>query len=73
MLAHPYGGIAQLARAFGSYPKCHRFESYCRYQQEAGPTRMGPELWPGRQAVKTPPFHGGNTGSIPVGVICQAQ
>ena len=21
------------------------------------------------QAVKTPPFHGGNTGSIPVGVI----
>ena len=22
------------------------------------------------QAVKTPPFHGGNTGSIPVGVTC---
>ncbi len=22
------------------------------------------------QAVKTSPFHGGNTGSIPVGVIC---
>ena len=21
------------------------------------------------QAVKTPPFHGGNTGSIPVGVM----
>ena len=27
-----YGGIAQLARAFGSYPKCPRFESRCRYQ-----------------------------------------
>ena len=27
-----YGGIAQLARAFGSYPKCHRFESSRRYQ-----------------------------------------
>ena len=26
------GGIAQLARAFGSYPKGHRFKSYCRYQ-----------------------------------------
>ena len=28
-----YGGIAQLARAFGSYPKCPRFESRCRYQR----------------------------------------
>ena len=25
--------------------------------------------WPVGQAVKTPPFHGGNTGSNPVGVI----
>ena len=24
----PHGSIAQLARAFGSYPECHRFESY---------------------------------------------
>ena len=24
--------------------------------------------WPVGQAVKTPPFHGGNTGSSPVGV-----
>ena len=30
--ANKYGGIAQLARAFGSYPKCHRFKSSCRYQ-----------------------------------------
>ena len=27
------------------------------------------EARPLGQAVKTPPFHGGNTGSIPVGVI----
>ena len=26
-------------------------------------------LWPVGQAVKTPPFHGGNTGSNPVRVI----
>ncbi len=29
----PHGGIAQLARAFGSYPKCHRFKSSYRYHQ----------------------------------------
>ena len=28
-------------------------------------------VWPRGQAVKTSPFHGGNTGSIPVGVICR--
>ena len=28
-------------------------------------------IWPLGQAVKTPPFHGGNRGSIPLGVtIC---
>ena len=26
-----YGGIAQLARAHGSYPWCHKFKSYYRY------------------------------------------
>ena len=26
------------------------------------------DTWPGGQEVKTSPFHGGNTGSIPVGV-----
>ena len=52
-----YGGIAQLARAFGSYPECRWFESNCRYH-----TR------PGGQEVKTPPFHGGNTSSILVRV-----
>ena len=58
-----YGGVAQLARAFGSYPKCHRFKSSRRYQGLfSGPA------WRVGQAAKTPPFHGGNTGSIPVRV-----
>ena len=29
------GGVAQLARAFGSYPECHWFESDRRYHQES--------------------------------------
>ena len=59
-LSQKYGGIAQLARAFGSYPKCRWFKSICRYQR------------PGGQAVKTPPFHGGNTSSILVRVTKSA-
>ena len=55
--ARQNGGIAQLARAFGSYPKCRWFKSDYRYH-----------LRPVGQAVKTPPFHGGNMGSIPVRV-----
>ena len=52
------GGIAQLARAIGSYPAGHRFKSYCRYHN----------IWPHRQAVKTSPFHGEVSGSNPLGV-----
>ena len=54
------GGVAQLARANGSYPLGRWFEPTRRYQ-----------MWPVGQAVKTPPFHGGNMGSNPVRVtIC---
>ena len=66
------GGIAQLARAFGSYPECHLFESDCRYHCSTGFPALssgeGGNSRPGGQAAKTPPFHGGNTGSIPVRV-----
>ena len=48
-----HGGIAQLARAIGSYPIGRGFKSNFRYHQ-----------WPVGQAVKTPPFHGGNRSSI---------
>ena len=48
------GGIAQLARAFGSYPTGRWFKSDFRYH-----------IRPVGQAVKTPPFHGSNGGSIP--------
>ena len=53
----PCGGIAQLARALGSYPNGRWFKSDFRYH-----TR------PVGQAVKTRPFHGCNMGSIPVRV-----
>ena len=61
-----YGGVAQLARALGSYPGCHRFKSSRRYQN--GSADVLPVIWPVGQAVKTPPFHGGIMGSIPVRV-----
>ena len=35
--------------------------------------RVPREIWLRGQAVKTSPFHGGNTGSIPVGVTNMAQ
>ena len=31
------------------------------------------QIWLHGQAVKTSPFHGGNTGSIPVGVTAERQ
>ena len=55
------GGIAQLARAFGSYPKCPRFERLRLFPRPVG------------QVVKTPPFHGGNMGSSPVRVTKNKQ
>ena len=65
----PHGGIAQLARATGSYPVGHRFKSGFRYQYLPLPVWGAVfTIWPGGQAAKTPPFHGGNTGSIPVRV-----
>ncbi len=56
------GGVAQLARASGSYPAGRWFKSDRRYH-----------FWPVGQAVKTPPFHGGNMGSIPVRVTNEKQ
>gem|GEM_PF-3822826 len=70
--AQLFGGIAQLARAHGSYPWCHWFKSSCRYQgaqlQKPAPIAAFGGARPVGQAVKTPPFHGGNTGSSPVRV-----
>ncbi len=37
-----------------------RYNNTCRLERQT--------LWPVGQAVKTPPFHGGNTGSNPVRV-----
>ena len=51
------GGLAQLARASGSYPAGRWFKSDIRYHNR-----------PVGQAVKTRPFHGCNMGSSPVRV-----
>ena len=69
-----YGGVAQLARACGSYPQCHRFESSRRYhhRRDVKASRRYPSretlLRPVGQVVKTRPFHGCNMGSSPVRV-----
>ena len=69
-----YGGVAQLARACGSYPQCHRFESSRRYhnRRDVKTSRRYPSrenfIWPVGQVVKTRPFHGCNMGSSPVRV-----
>ena len=55
-----YGCIAQLARAFGSYPTGQWFKSVCSHH-----------TWPHGLKVRTSPFHGGNMGSNPVGVTKQ--
>ena len=50
--AYRYGGVAQLARACGSYPQCPRFKSSRRYQSPErcttslrGPSRVYPARW----------------------------
>ena len=60
-----------MVRAIGSYPIGHKFESHRRYQRQH--TEFSFYIWPVGQAVKTPPFHGGNMGSSPVRVtkICK--
>ena len=72
-----HGGVAQLARACGSYPQCHRFESSRRYHRPvrrwgrlAGPPSA--KIRPVGQVVKTRPFHGCNMGSSPVRVTTSA-
>ena len=57
-LIYIYGGIAQLARAHGSYPWCRRFKSYSRYLHGIL-AQLGDHL-PYKQRV---------TGSSPVGPI----
>ena len=64
-----YGGVAQLVRAAGSYPAGRWFESDRRYQSST----VSLIIWPLGQAVKTSPFHGGNTSSNLVGVTKQSK
>ena len=70
------GGIAQLARAIGSYPIGRGFKSNFRYHASSKVQRkytMARVKRPVGQAVKTPPFHGGNGSSILPRVIRQCR
>ena len=62
-----YGSVAQLVRV----PACHAggrgFEPLLSRQFFIG-DKFKKIIWLLGQAVKTPPFHGGNRGSIPLGV-----
>ena len=66
ILTKSRGGIAQLARAIGSYPIGRGFKSNFRYQHKADVVnnKICLMIRPVGQAVKTPPFHGGNSSSI---------
>ena len=77
-LSRRYGGVAQLARARGSYPRCHRFKSSRRYHRgrEETLSRIPTGFSfprPVGQEVKTRPFHGCNMGSIPVRVTIEKR
>ena len=50
-----YGGLAQLGE-------------HLPYKQRVTGSSPVSSIWPVGQVVKTPPFHGGNMGSIPVRV-----
>ena len=60
-----YGGVAQLARAFGSYPECHRFKSSRRYQN--GNTSVFPEYGPLVKRLRHRPFTAVTRVRIPYG------
>ena len=57
-----------MVRAIGSYPIGHKFESHRRYHANKNDFVFNINIRPVGQAVKTPPFHGGNMGSSPVRV-----
>ena len=41
---------------------------HCRFLNRSATVMVAGCIWPHGQAVKTSPFHGGNSGSIPDGV-----
>ena len=66
-----FGAIFTLGE-LSERPKEHDWKSCRRLKLSQGfksLTLRQPSKWPVGQVVKTPPFHGGNTGSNPVRVI----
>ena len=64
-----YGGIAQLARAHGSYPWCRGFESPSRYLTEKSVTNKYGIL---AQLGEHLPYKQRVIGSSPIGSICRS-
>ena len=58
--------------AAGSYPAGRWFESDRRYQTTFA-CRTQTKVRPHGLMVRTPPFHGGNRGSNPLGVTKQSK
>ena len=59
-----YGGVAQLARAFGSYPECHWFESSRRYHKPCEACLSGFFRRAGFRGSQATPF--GRAGGPPL-------
>src|SRR5699024_10519311 len=60
------GAIGEVLKRLKRRP-CSGCRSLTR-REGSNPSFSATLKWPLGQAVKTPPFHGGNTGSSPVGV-----
>ena len=61
-----YGEVAQLARAFGSYPECRRFKSVLRYHfyiRYGWPIKFGPMV----KRLRHRPLTAGSRVRIPMG------
>ena len=68
----PPAGVFFYNGELSERPKEHDWKScrWCKLSQGfESLTLRNKFTWPVGQAVKTPPFHGGNTGSNPVRVI----
>ncbi len=63
-----YGELSEWSKEH-DWKSCRRDERLKGSNPLLSASHLGNDIWPVGQVVKTPPFHGGNTGSNPVRVI----
>ncbi len=63
-----YGELSEWSKEH-DWKSCRRDERLKGSNPLLSASHLGNNIWPVGQVVKTPPFHGGNTGSNPVRVI----